>query len=83
MNFFNCLRLLHECVKAGLIQLYPEDNNYILVYREAGEQAPEGWYAENIYDVAGELVHDEEGQKFLIGELKEKEIEFKEESIHA
>lgn len=80
MDFLSCLRLLHECVKTGLIQSSPKDSNCILVYREAGELFPEGWYAENIYDVAGELVHDEEGQRFLIGELKEKEIEFKEES---
>lgn len=70
LNFYNCFRLLHKCVQAGLIQLSPRDPNCILVYREAGIKAPEGWYEENMHDCAKELMSDLEGQKFLVETLK-------------
>lgn len=81
MNFYNCLRLLNECVKAGLIQLSSENSNDILVYRQAGNSSPEGWYAENIFTVAQELMLDLEGQKFLACALKDAGIEFQEENF--
>ena len=78
MTFFNCLRLLHECVKAGLLQRSEKDENCILVYREAGTELPEGWYAENIHAVARELTNDEPALDFLLEELQKKGVEFKE-----
>ena len=79
MTFFNCLHLLHECVKAGLLQRSEKDENCILVYREAGTELPEGWYAENVYNVARELVNDEPALDYLLNELQKKGVEFKEE----
>lgn len=79
MTFFNCLRLLHECVKAGLLQRSDKDESCILVYREAGTELPEGWYAENIHAVARELTNDEPALDYLLDELRKKGVEFKEE----
>ena len=82
LNFYSCFRLLHKCVQTGLIQLSPRDPNCILVYREAGIKAPEGWYEENMHDCAKELMSDLEGQKFLVETLKcKKGIDFSEEAL--
>lgn len=80
LNFYNCLRLLQECVKAGLIKTSVNNKSNILVYRMAGKKSPEGWYEENIFSTAKELVADRAGQKYLMHQLNEKGIEFKEES---
>lgn len=81
LNFFNCIRLLDACVKEGLIKQNPKDQNAILVYREAGEVYPEGWYSENLLDCAQDLQSDEEGQRVLLTALKERGIDFTPEPI--
>lgn len=82
LNFYNCLRLLHECVKHGLIQASPRNKDCILVYREAGTESPEGWYEENVHDSARELMVDIDDQKFLIERLKQRKgVEFAKEPL--
>lgn len=81
MNFYNCLRLVDECVKAGLIRRDSHNKNNVLVYRNAGTTAPEGWYSENAHTVAQELMEDSEGQLTLKKALANKGIEFKIASI--
>lgn len=72
LNFYNCIRLLDEATKCGLIQRDPNISDNILVYREAGEEDPEGWYSENLMYIAQELQDDEEGQTQILGALEEK-----------
>lgn len=49
---------LHENIKAGYLRQVENDPNSMLIYRAAGETLPEGWYAENILTVAGEMARD-------------------------
>lgn len=73
MNFYNCLLLISDCIKADLLTVNPEDPNEIFVYCLAGdEDHPEGWYRENIHEAARELMEDKDGQSFLLSALKEK-----------
>lgn len=83
MNFFNCFRLLQECVKAEILCLDSQAiaNDRVLIFREAGrnpEKYPEGWYSENIRDVAQELMSDEQGQALLLEQLTKRGIPFEE-----
>ena len=77
LNFWNTLKLLEKCIEEEVIQKDPERKDNIAIYREGGTEAPEGWYSENIFDVAQELQHDIDGQQILIEALKGKGIEFK------
>ena len=72
LNFYNCIRLLDEATHCGLIQRDPNIPDNILVYREAGEEDPEGWYSENLMSIVQELQDDEEGQTEILGALEEK-----------
>ena len=73
MNFYNCLLLISDCIKADLLTVNPEDPNEIFVYCLAvDEDHPEGWYRENIHEVARKLMEDKDGQSFLLSALKEK-----------
>lgn len=80
-NYFNCMRLLHECVKNNILRTNPNNGDHILIYREKGKTLPEGWYSENIFDVARELMDDIEGQKLLTKELLKAGITFQKESF--
>lgn len=77
LNFYNCLRLLSECIYREIIKRDPNNKNHILVYRNAGTINPEGWYSENVMDIAKELKEDRDGQAILIQALKEKNVDFK------
>lgn len=72
MDFYNCLRLLNECIDAGLIQRSPRFKNYILVYRAGKDGVLEGWYEENLLVAAAELLKNVSGQKYLIEHLEAK-----------
>ena len=69
-NHYNCVRLLSAAVQAGLIQRDPSDGNRILIYRAAGTKEPEGWYSENLFSVAQELLKSEAGQQFIASEVE-------------
>lgn len=76
MFYINARNLLTLAVKHGVLQ---EVHGMIPIYHNTGnppEVFPEGWYLEDIEDVAQDLMHDEEGQKALINALREKGVEF-------
>ncbi len=77
LNFYECLQLLEKLIENDIISKDPNNENNVLVYRMAGEPKelnPEGWYTENIFDTAHDLVNDEEGQHFLMQELVNKNV---------
>lgn len=78
LNYYQCLQLLEKCVKEKVIigDPAPERASNILIYRNKGTKQPEGWYSENIFTVASELVDDEDGQKIILAALSEMGIEF-------
>ena len=66
LNFYNCLCLLGELAKKDIISFDPTDKNRLLIYRSEGKNTPEGWYSENIHDVAQELLRNSKEQKLLL-----------------
>lgn len=77
MTFFDAFNLLMMATNHGIVH---REGSMVFVYRQAGsppEENPEGWYKENITDIAQELMNDEEGQQVLIDALRKKGIEFK------
>ena len=62
-DYLSIVYKLKVAIEKGLLQLDPNDKNRILVYRNAGLSSPEGWYSENILDVARELHNDPENYK--------------------
>ena len=79
LTFYECLQLLSKLKECNMLMQDPDDPNHVLVYRKANGNNPEGWYSENIFDTAQDLLNDAEGQKFLMQELTNKNItmEFK------
>lgn len=82
LNFCQCINLLSKLIKKGVLQKDPNNENNILVYRTAGCDNPEGWYSQNILDAATELSMDEEGQKFLLSQVKTQSDYFEEIKEH-
>lgn len=76
MTYFQCIKLLEACIKNGILAVDPADSNCILVYRQAGETSPEGWYSEAVMSAAQELLDAPKGQQLLLEQLKKKGIEF-------
>lgn len=72
--FIQCLKLLEECAQNDILSYDPERKGHILVYCNASDEYPEGWYSENIYEVAQDLMRDIDGQKLLVEELQKKNI---------
>lgn len=73
--YIECVQLLEKLVENGYIQKDPNNADNILVYRQAGAENPEGWYTENLMSSAGDLMRDEEGQRFLRETLAKDGIE--------
>ena len=65
MKFIECVNLLKECVDIGIIMTDKERPDNIIIYCEGTETNPEGWYSENIFDVASELFRDKKGQEIV------------------
>lgn len=72
--FIECLQLIEKLIDIGVIQRVPDGSDRIAIYRAKGIEEPEGWYSENIFTVAQELLGDIEGQQYLRGVLAEKGI---------
>lgn len=72
MKFIECVNLLKECVDIGIIMADKERPDNIITYCEGTETNPEGWYSENIFDVASELFRDKKGQEIVLNALNEK-----------
>lgn len=47
-------RVLHA-IQIGVLQRDPKNSSHILVYRQASETSPEGWYSDNIIKVCMEM----------------------------
>jgi hypothetical protein len=88
LNNFNCMRLIDELANLGVIQRDPERKNNVIIYFSGDDENPEGWYSQNIWQAAEDLLHDGESQRFLINELnqtyEQKHIEgrFMQKDIH-
>lgn len=65
-TFLGLVYIINELLKAGILQYDPENRDNMLVYRSAGENSPEGWYAENILSAVSELFQDEEQMKYML-----------------
>lgn len=72
MEFIECVNLLKECAELGIIQSDENKPNNVITYRSASRETPEGWYSQNILDVASELFSDEKGQEIVLNALNEK-----------
>lgn len=72
MKFIECVNLLKECVDIGIIMTDKERPDNIIIYCEGTETNPEGWYSENILEVASELFRDKKGQEIVLNALNEK-----------
>lgn len=59
-SYFKIVNEITQAVKDGILKLNPEDRNSIFIYHYQGENSPEGWYSENILDVAHKLCDDPE-----------------------
>lgn len=77
LNFIECVQLLQKLVEKNYIQKDPKDENCILVYRERGAKAPEGWYSENLLSCANEVLEDITSQTYLCKTLEDDGIELK------
>ncbi|MEE5993966.1 MAG: hypothetical protein V3G42_12100 [Oscillospiraceae bacterium] len=66
LNARECLQLYRQLVEFGMLENDPENENRILVFRTASEETPEeGFYSENIFDLADELAKNPESQREL------------------
>lgn len=74
LTYYQCIQLLEKCVEHGVISKDPKNENNILVYRTSGVSVPEGWYSQNLMEVALDLLKDIEGQEYLLKTLVEKGI---------
>lgn len=70
LTFWETVQMLETLVEAKLLSIDPNEPNNILIYRNAGEDNPEGWYSENIFSAASKLQQDIKSQEFLRNELK-------------
>lgn len=71
LNYYQCLRLLDACVVHGLIQQDVRCENNIIVYMMEGKNNKEGYYSQNIFSAASDLLQSEDGQKCLMDAIKE------------
>lgn len=82
-NMYNCLRLLQQCRKSGLIAGDPDRKDNLLIYMDnMPEGQPDGFYSRNIFDVAEDLLIDGDGQRFLVNELKAEGVEFMPQEVY-
>lgn len=77
LNFYNSVKLIHDCIDNGILQADPNDKDRVLVYMEnTSDNQLEGWYSQNILDSAQDLQYDGEGQRLLLTELAERGVNF-------
>ena len=76
LTFYECIQLIDKLADCNIIQRDPNNANNVITYRSADELNPEGWYSQNVYEVAQELYENRDNQVFLLETLKEKGIDF-------
>lgn len=57
-EFLQCIAEIHDAINKGSLMLDPNNKNNILVWRSGDENLPNGYYSQNILDVASELLDD-------------------------
>lgn len=60
IEYLTILGELHEAIKEGYLHQDENNPNNILIYRKAGENSQEGWYSQNVFEVASELLDKED-----------------------
>ena len=76
LTFYEALQMLTQMKEQGLLQSDPNLKDNVLIYRAAGDNGdPEGWYSENIFSVAEDLLNDYESQQALWRVLEEHSFE--------
>lgn len=71
LNNYNCMRLIDELANHGVIQRDPNRRDNVIVYYKGDTENPEGWYSENIWTAAEDLLLDGDSQRLLINELNQ------------
>lgn len=78
---YECMQLLDTLAENNIIHRDPDNPNNILVYMEADDLNPEGWYSQNLMSAAQDLLDDIEGQQLLRRELESRNIDMVFENI--
>lgn len=65
-----CCRILNKAIEDGFLQRDPNNEQNILVYKREYQNNPEGWYSENLLEVAIGLVKNRKSFYELCGELQ-------------
>lgn len=71
LNNYNCMRLIDELANQGIIQRDPERKDNVIIYFSGDDINPEGWYSQNIWTAAEDLLYDGDSQRLLINELNQ------------
>lgn len=74
-TFLGLVNIVHELLKADVLQYDPKNHDNMLIYRSAGKDSPEGWYSQNILSAVSELFHDKEQMEYVLSVAKEKGID--------
>lgn len=73
MQYLQAVKLLELAIENELLQTDGESNIYL--YRKACEAHEEGWFLSNIFDVAQELISNEENAKEFLAQLEDNGID--------
>ena len=76
LTFYECIQLIDKLADCNIIQRDSNNANNVITYRSADELNPEGWYLQNVLEVAQELYENRDNQVFLLETLEEKGIDF-------
>ena len=71
VRYIDIVEQIEAAIDQGMIQRDPDDKDSILVYRSEGIETPEGWYSQNILDVASEMYHDQENYSSFLSAVEE------------
>ena len=71
VRYIDIVEQIEAAIDQGMIHHDPDDKDSILVYRSKGTAAPEGWYSQNILDVASEMYHDQENYSSFLSAVEE------------
>lgn len=74
-QFIGLVNLLDAMCEEGLLQRNPDDRNSVLIYRSGVDantyDASEGWFSQNIFAAAQEIMNDyEQGDRSFFDALK-------------
>lgn len=74
-TLYEAYSILCRLVEMGEIHRDPNNRNNILVYVSDGPEG-DGFYSQNIFSAANDLMFDPEGIDFLLGKIKESDPSF-------